>query len=61
MCGTVSYISSKQINEVVIEEIIDAIKHRAPNGQGLYKGRYFMLVLRRLDIVDLSSGTLYPM
>ena len=49
------------MNEVVIEEIIDAIKHRAPDGQGLYKGKHFMLVRRRLDIVDLSSAASQPM
>lgn len=61
MCGIAGYISDKEVDELVIKKMTDAIRHRGPDGEGVYVCKEFVFGHRRLAIVDLSSAAAQPM
>lgn len=57
MCGIAGYLDIKAKNkEKIIGEMTDAITHRGPDDQGFYVDKYVGLGMRRLSIIDLSTG-----
>jgi asparagine synthase (glutamine-hydrolysing) len=63
MCGISGVISqsNQKVEEVVIQQMNDLIKHRGPDGEGVYFGDQFALGHRRLSIIDLSDASHQPM
>lgn len=61
MCGITGIISKNKIEKNIIENMIDTIVHRGPDGFGYYYGEKFVFGHRRLSIVDLSEAGHQPM
>lgn len=63
MCG-ISGIINKDFSPVqdnLIREMNDLIKHRGPDGEGFYSGKNFAFGHRRLAIIDLTENGHQPM
>ncbi|MFZ2523264.1 MAG: asparagine synthase (glutamine-hydrolyzing), partial [Minisyncoccia bacterium] len=57
MCGVTGIIDKNLENkESVIQKMTDRIAHRGPDDQGFFIDRNVALGMRRLSIIDLSSG-----
>jgi asparagine synthase (glutamine-hydrolysing) len=57
MCGITGVIGKKLENkEQIISKMTDKIEHRGPDDQGFYVDKNVGLGMRRLSIIDLSSG-----
>lgn len=56
MCGIVGYIDKNVINENVLREMMEKIRHRGPDGSGFYMDDMIALGHRRLSIIDLEGG-----
>lgn len=54
MCGIAGIIGNAETADV--KKMTDAIKHRGPDGEGIYKFDHCILGHRRLSIVDLHTG-----
>ncbi|MEI7488095.1 MAG: asparagine synthase (glutamine-hydrolyzing), partial [Chryseobacterium sp.] len=54
MCGIAGIVGNAQTADV--KKMTDAIKHRGPDGEGIYKFDHCILGHRRLSIVDLDTG-----
>lgn len=54
MCGIAGIVGKAEIADV--KKMTDAIKHRGPDGEGVYKFDHCILGHRRLSIVDLLTG-----
>jgi asparagine synthase (glutamine-hydrolysing) len=60
MCGIVGIIGSRASNAVV-SAMAERVRHRGPDGDGLWSGPGAVLGHRRLAIQDLSEGGRQPM
>lgn len=57
MCGVTGIIGENIENkEVIIARMTEAIRHRGPDDEGYFIDKYVGLGMRRLSIIDLSSG-----
>ena len=59
MCGIAGIISATPLKSTQHEQLLrmnEALIHRGPDGSGLYHGSHVALAMRRLSIIDLSSG-----
>ncbi|MBR4027859.1 MAG: asparagine synthase (glutamine-hydrolyzing), partial [Lachnospiraceae bacterium] len=56
MCGIVGYIDKKSLSENVLRAMMDKIKHRGPDGSGVYLDDTIALGHQRLSIIDLEGG-----
>lgn len=54
MCGIAGIVGNSKIIDV--KKMTDAIRHRGPDGEGIYKFDHCILGHRRLSIVDLHTG-----
>ncbi len=64
MCGIVGLINhNKLVNKEVIVAMRDALRHRGPDGEGLYFSKNGQVALghRRLTLIDLSERGSQPM
>lgn len=61
MCGVAGYIGN--FSPTLISDMVDAIKHRGPDGNGTYLDDVAKVALghTRLSIIDLSEGGNQPM
>jgi asparagine synthase (glutamine-hydrolysing) len=57
MCGLVGYINSTKINQDSLNSMLSSIKHRGPDGDGIFKNDFFSLGHARLSLVDLERGS----
>ena len=55
MCGFVGFINRIDNSNVVLEKMMDRIKHRGPDAEGRYIDSNIALGHRRLSIIDVSS------
>jgi len=55
MCG-ICGIAGENINATVVEEMLDSIAHRGPDGAGLYTDAGIAMGNTRLAIIDLVTG-----
>ena len=55
MCGFVGFINRIDNSNVVLEKMMDRIKHRGPDAEGSYIDSNIALGHRRLSIIDVSS------
>src|SRR5919197_118281 len=61
MCGIAGIISNNQKNLLSINQMVDIIKHRGPDGWDSYVWNNVALGHRRLSIIDLSECGRQPM
>lgn len=62
MCGIVGMICKQgSLNKKLIEDMLDIIKHRGPDDEGIYTEEKLALGHRRLSILDLSHDGKQPM
>ena len=59
MCGYVGFTNNLKSGEdkAVLKNMMDSIKHRGPDSEGMYVGEDMCLGFRRLSIIDLSEGS----
>jgi asparagine synthase (glutamine-hydrolysing) len=58
IAGIVSVIKPLENDaESIVRNMITAIRHRGPDGEGSASGRHFAFASRRLAIVDMEKGT----
>jgi len=59
MCGICGAVSSQPeyfVDEEVLQRMCRVMRHRGPDDEGYYVDAYAGLAMRRLSIIDLSSG-----
>jgi asparagine synthase (glutamine-hydrolysing) len=56
ICGIVSLKTSPQTDNRILLNMVQAMKHRGPDEQGLYSDDYVQMGSRRLSIIDLVGG-----
>jgi asparagine synthase (glutamine-hydrolysing) len=58
MCGICGYIreGDKEYRDDVVAKMNKEIFHRGPDDDGFYSDDYCTLAMRRLSIIDLSTG-----
>ncbi|MDD5097232.1 MAG: asparagine synthase (glutamine-hydrolyzing) [Candidatus Omnitrophica bacterium] len=61
ICGIIDYGSSEEAKKQILTSMCSAIKHRGPDGQGVYAKGGAGLGHRRLKIIDLSEAASQPM
>jgi len=63
MCGIAGIINidGQPVSSLILNKMIDTIKHRGPDGNGLYTDKYIGFGHCRLSIIDLSSSGNQPM
>lgn len=60
MCGFVGYVNDtpdKSVNEKIIKDMADRIRHRGPDQDDYYVDSSVSLGFRRLSIIDLDGGS----
>lgn len=63
MCGIAGIVSnnSHNISVPIMEQMLHAIQHRGPDGEGVWKEDQIILGHKRLSILDLSASGNQPM
>lgn len=56
MCGFIGFTNKIDNADKVIKSMMDSIKHRGPDSEGLYLDDDIAMGFRRLSIIDLSMG-----
>ena len=62
MCGFVGYVNDtpdKSVNEKIIKDMADRIRHRGPDQDDYYVDSSVSLGFRRLSIIDLDGASRY--
>ena len=57
MCGICGYINPKGVRKETINRMLVAMKHRGPDGQGIFTRDTVALGHQRLSIIDLEGGS----
>lgn len=57
MCGIVGFTNKVKDAEMIIERMMDAIKHRGPDAGDKYIDEHIALGFQRLSIIDLETGS----
>jgi asparagine synthase (glutamine-hydrolysing) len=61
MCGILGVLNPNERDRALFTHALDAIVHRGPDGQGVWKDGSVVLGHQRLAIIDLSDDGLQPM
>ena len=58
MCGIVGLMTrdGSEPDSIILERLINAVRHRGPDGEGQYFARNFAMAQTRLAIIDLKTG-----
>src|SRR5262245_28468023 len=56
MCGIAGIINADPARDVAMRRMLDALRHRGPDGEGIYHDELATLGHRRLSIIDLAGG-----
>src|SRR3954447_16629356 len=64
MCGIAGFVESSQTpsprspqaSRALVHRMCDVIRHRGPDDEGVWVGEGVALGMRRLSIIDLSTG-----
>lgn len=57
MCGFVGFTNKINDSSIILENMMDSIRHRGPDSDGKYIDSDIALGFRRLSIIDLSNGS----
>lgn len=63
MCGIAGVYSryNDTSNHTIVQQMLEVIGHRGPDGDGIYTDEYVVLAQKRLAIIDLSANGSQPM
>lgn len=56
MCGICGFVSNTAIDEALLRRMNNTMVHRGPDDEGYYVNSNVGLAMRRLSIIDLSTG-----
>lgn len=56
MCGFVGFTNNIDNSNIILDDMMERIKHRGPDSDGKYIDDSIALGFRRLSIIDLSAG-----
>jgi asparagine synthase (glutamine-hydrolysing) len=56
MCGIAALLTDEPTREATLGRLLNALKHRGPDGEGTWLGDGVALGHRRLSIIDLEGG-----
>src|SRR5690606_17948044 len=56
MCGIAGLINSDPLRDAALARMLKALRHRGPDGEGVYRDAAAALGHRRLSIIDLDGG-----
>ena len=56
ICGKLNFDQSNSLESAQVQAMLDPIRHRGPDDQGIYLSGQIGLGHRRLSIIDLSTG-----
>lgn len=57
ICGIVNYQRGELVDRQAVLQMCKSIVHRGPDEEGIYLGSHVGMGMRRLSIIDLSSGS----
>ena len=57
ICGVFNFKNDKPLDPAVLKRMCDTLKHRGPDEEGYYTSGQIGLGIRRLSIIDLSTGS----
>ncbi|MBF0312906.1 MAG: asparagine synthase (glutamine-hydrolyzing) [Oligoflexia bacterium] len=63
MCGIAGILNLNKapVESEILKKMANSIRHRGPDGEGIYIDRYIGFAHRRLAIIDLSTNASQPM
>lgn len=56
MCGIAGLVSTARSRDTFIARMLDALRHRGPDADGIYRDEFAALGHRRLSIIDVEGG-----
>jgi asparagine synthase (glutamine-hydrolysing) len=56
ICGKLNFERDTRVDPVLVRGMLDRIRHRGPDDEGIYTSGQIALGFRRLSIIDLNSG-----
>src|SRR5688572_26774049 len=56
ICGVYDYTTREPVDRQIIPAMLDVIRHRGPDDEGMYVDTDLALGMRRLSIIDLAGG-----
>jgi asparagine synthase (glutamine-hydrolysing) len=56
ICGALNLSSSYRTDKLVIQQMLEMIRHRGPDGSGIYSDENVAMGNARLSIIDLETG-----
>ncbi|MEG0276327.1 MAG: asparagine synthase (glutamine-hydrolyzing) [Coprobacillus sp.] len=56
MCGIVGFTSTQNNNKIILDKMLNKIKHRGPDDAGGWIDDFITLGHRRLSIIDMAGG-----
>lgn len=56
MCGICGFIGQKDNRSAILSEMMNAIRHRGPDSNGIFQREEVSLGFCRLSIIDLKTG-----
>lgn len=56
ICGVYNYSSGEPVEQERLRSMLAVIRHRGPDGEGVYIDKEVALGMRRLSIIDLAGG-----
>jgi asparagine synthase (glutamine-hydrolysing) len=56
ICGKFAFSRDERVEKALVQTMLDTIKHRGPDGEGVYTSGQVGLGHRRLAIIDLNTG-----
>jgi len=56
ICGKLNFDQNSSVDPALVRSMLDTIRHRGPDDEGVYSAAQVALGHRRLSIIDLSTG-----
>jgi asparagine synthase (glutamine-hydrolysing) len=56
ICGKLNFDQGARVEPGLVTAMLDTIRHRGPDDEGIYSARHVALGHRRLSIIDLKTG-----
>ncbi|MGA2071871.1 MAG: asparagine synthase (glutamine-hydrolyzing) [Terriglobia bacterium] len=56
ICGKLNFEQNSSVSPALVREMLDTIRHRGPDDEGVYSAGQVGLGHRRLSIIDLNTG-----
>lgn len=57
ICGIVGSSTSHPEHETIVKNMMDVLRHRGPDAEGMASGEHFVFGHKRLAIIDVEHGT----